>query len=111
MPSQGRAVRDRRPDRPLGTTRSAAGVFLSFQPDYPLLDRVEHPSQCLSTWFYARLEDGKMKLSIIKSGNACGAELKLDLSSEIDGRTFAEIEQAFHDNIVIHFRGQQLSNE
>ena len=52
-----------------------------------------------------------MKLSVTKSGNACGAEIKFDLSSELDDRTFAEIEQTFHDNIVVYFRGQQLSNE
>jgi taurine dioxygenase len=52
-----------------------------------------------------------MKPSVIKGGDACGAEILFDLSSELDERTFAEIEQAFHDNIVIYFRGQQLSNE
>src|SRR5262249_57926928 len=52
-----------------------------------------------------------MKPSVIKSGDACGAEIRFDLSSELDARTFAEIEQAFHDNIVVYFRGQQLSNE
>jgi taurine dioxygenase len=52
-----------------------------------------------------------MKPSVIKSGDACGAEILFDLSSELDERTFAEIEQAFHDNTVIYFRGQQLSNE
>jgi taurine dioxygenase len=52
-----------------------------------------------------------MKLSISKSGDACGAEIELDLSAELDDRTFAKIEQAFHDNVVICFRGQQLSNE
>src|SRR5215472_1015895 len=52
-----------------------------------------------------------MKLSVTKSGNACGADIKFDLSLELDDRTFAEIEQTFHDNIVVYFRGQQLSNE
>jgi alpha-ketoglutarate-dependent taurine dioxygenase len=52
-----------------------------------------------------------MRHSAIKSGDACGAEILLDLSSALDDVTFAEIEQAFHDNIVIYFRGQQLSNE
>src|SRR6516225_9721622 len=33
-----------------------------------------------------------MKLSVTKSGNACGADIKFDLSSELDDRTFAEIE-------------------
>jgi taurine dioxygenase len=52
-----------------------------------------------------------MKLSVTKSGNACGAEIEFDLSAELDDRTLAEIEQAFHDNIVVCFRGQRLSNE
>src|SRR5262249_58350396 len=52
-----------------------------------------------------------MKPSVIKSGDACGAEIRFDLSSELDARTFAEIEQAFHDNIVVYFRGQTLTNE
>jgi taurine dioxygenase len=52
-----------------------------------------------------------MKLSVSKSGDACGAEIELDLSAELDDRTFAKIEQAFHDNVAICFRGQQLSNE
>ena len=52
-----------------------------------------------------------MKLSVTKCDAACGAEIKFDLSAEFDDRTFAEIEQAFHDNVVIYFRGQQLSNE
>src|SRR5215471_15586351 len=52
-----------------------------------------------------------MKLSVTKSGNACGADIKFDLSSELDDRSFAEIEQTYHDNIVVYFRGQQLSND
>ena len=32
-----------------------------------------------------------MKLSVTKSGNACGADIKFDLSLELDDRTFAEI--------------------
>jgi taurine dioxygenase len=52
-----------------------------------------------------------MKLSVSKSGGACGAEIKLDLCSEFGEHTFAEIEQIFHDNIVIYFRGQRLSSE
>ena len=52
-----------------------------------------------------------MKPSLTKSGDACGAEITFNLSTELDDRTFKEIEQAFHDNIVIYFRGQQLSNE
>src|SRR5437016_13296881 len=52
-----------------------------------------------------------MPLSVMKSGAACGAEIGFDLSPGIDDRTFNEIERAFHDNIVVVFRGQHLSNE
>ena len=52
-----------------------------------------------------------MTLSVSKSGAACGAEIHLDLFKEVDDRVFREIEYAFHDNIVVCFRGQQLSNE
>jgi taurine dioxygenase len=52
-----------------------------------------------------------MKPSVQKSGAACGAEIVFDLKEDIDDTTFREIERAFHDNIVVVFRGQQLSNE
>src|SRR5262245_43258880 len=52
-----------------------------------------------------------MRPSTAKRGDACGAEIMFDLSSELDDRTFAEIEQIFHENIVVYFRGQHLSNE
>jgi taurine dioxygenase len=50
-------------------------------------------------------------LSVKKSGAACGAEIFFDLARDIDDATFCEIERVFHDNIVVVFRGQQLSNE
>ena len=46
-----------------------------------------------------------------KSGAACGAEIVFDLARDIDDETFREIERAFHDNIVVVFRGQQLSSD
>lgn len=52
-----------------------------------------------------------MSLSVLQSGAACGAEIGLDLAGDLDDRTFREIEDAFHDNIVVVFRGQILSNE
>src|ERR1700730_5277773 len=52
-----------------------------------------------------------MKVAVTKSGDACGAEINIDLSAELDDRAFKEIEEAFHDNIVVYFRGQKLSNE
>ena len=52
-----------------------------------------------------------MKLSVTRSGAACGAEIDFDLAQNIDDATFHEIERAFHDNIVVVFRNQHLSNE
>ena len=52
-----------------------------------------------------------MRPSVTKSGAACGAEIGFDLAQDIDNPTFREIERIFHDNIVVVFRGQQLTNE
>jgi len=52
-----------------------------------------------------------MRPAVKKSGAACGAEIGLDLAQDIDDPTFREIERIFHDNIVVVFRGQQLTNE
>jgi len=52
-----------------------------------------------------------MTPSVKKSGAACGAEIVIDLARDIDDETFREIERGFHDNVVVVFRGQQLSNE
>jgi len=52
-----------------------------------------------------------MKPVVRKSGAACGAEIACDLAQDIDEATFREIERAFHDNIVVVFRRQTLSNE
>ena len=52
-----------------------------------------------------------MRPSVKKSDAACGAEIVFDLARDIDHPTFQEIERVFHDNIVVVFRGQQLSNE
>jgi taurine dioxygenase len=52
-----------------------------------------------------------MKPVVRKSGAACGAEIACDLAQHIDEATFREIERAFHDNIVVVFRRQTLSNE
>jgi taurine dioxygenase len=51
-----------------------------------------------------------MGLSVKKSGAALGAEIAFDLSRDMDERQFREIEAAFHDNIVVVFRRQSLSN-
>jgi len=52
-----------------------------------------------------------MAISVKKSGAALGAEIDFDLSRGMDERQFREIEAAFHDNIVVVFRRQTLSNE
>ena len=52
-----------------------------------------------------------MKLSVTRSGAACGAEIDFDLAQNIDDAIFHEIERAFHDNIVVVFRNQHLANE
>src|SRR6516225_11017468 len=49
--------------------------------------------------------------AVKKSGAACGAEIGFDLAQDIDDPTFREIERLFHENIVVVFRGQQLTNE
>src|SRR6516162_3907635 len=98
MPRPGRALRDQCPGRPFRAPRPGAEGIPQLPPGLrPVFDRIA--------------EEQRMKLSVTKSGNACGADIKFDLSSELDDRTFAEIEQTFHDNIVVYFRGQQLSNE
>jgi taurine dioxygenase len=52
-----------------------------------------------------------MPIPFTKCDAALGAEIGFDLSGPIDAAAFAEIEAAFHDNIVVFFRGQSLSNE
>ena len=52
-----------------------------------------------------------MPITVTKCDAALGAEIGVDLSQPLDDATFREIEDAFHDNIVIFFRGQSLSNE
>jgi len=52
-----------------------------------------------------------VQLWVRKSGAACGAEIDFDLGGDISPTAFRAIETAFHDNIVVVFRGQRLSNE
>jgi taurine dioxygenase len=56
------------------------------------------------------VEEDTVTLSVTRSGAACGAEIAIDLAQDIDDATFREIEHAFHENIVVVFRGQHLSN-
>jgi alpha-ketoglutarate-dependent taurine dioxygenase len=52
-----------------------------------------------------------MAIPVRRCEAACGAEIVFDLAQPIDEATFAEIERAFHDNIVVFFRDQRLANE
>ncbi|HXO02266.1 MAG TPA: TauD/TfdA family dioxygenase [Stellaceae bacterium] len=52
-----------------------------------------------------------MPIAVTKCDAALGAEIGVDLACPIDAVTFVEIEAAFHDNIVVFFRGQDLSDE
>jgi taurine dioxygenase len=58
----------------------------------------------------APVPGGSMRPSVKKTGAACGAEIVFDLGRDLDDRTFGEIERAFHDNIVVVFRDQQLTS-
>src|SRR5580658_2157585 len=50
-------------------------------------------------------------ITVTKCDAALGAEISVDLSRPLDDAAFREIEAAFHANIVVFFRGQNLSNE
>jgi taurine dioxygenase len=51
-----------------------------------------------------------MPIPVKKCDAALGAEIGFDLSRPIDDETFREIEHIFHDNIVVFFRRQTLSD-
>jgi taurine dioxygenase len=51
-----------------------------------------------------------MPITVRKCDAALGAEIVFDLSRSIDEATFTEIERCFHDNVVVFFRGQILTN-
>ncbi len=51
-------------------------------------------------------------LEIVPLSDALGAEIRgLDLSRDIDEATFAKIEQAWHDHLILLFRDQHLSED
>ena len=52
-----------------------------------------------------------MAIPVVRADAALGAEIRFDLSEGLDDATFKEIEDAFHDNIVVVFRDQHISNE
>jgi taurine dioxygenase len=52
------------------------------------------------------------KIEVTPLSGVCGAEIGgIDLSEEIDDETFGEIEHAFHENLVIFFRDQDLTED
>jgi taurine dioxygenase len=52
-----------------------------------------------------------MPIPVRKCDDALGAEIVFDLSQPTDEQTFREIETIFHDNIVVFFRDQRLTEE
>src|SRR5205814_7781576 len=52
-----------------------------------------------------------MAIPVRKADAACGAEIVFDLAQPIDDAAFAELERLFHDNIIVFFRDQHLSEE
>ena len=52
-----------------------------------------------------------MAIPVRRCDAACGAEIVVDLAMPIDAAAFAGIERAFHDNIVVFFRHQYLTEE
>src|SRR5437867_4066793 len=52
-----------------------------------------------------------MAIALRKCDAALGAEIVFDLSTPIDDANFAELERLFHDNIVVFFRDQHLSED
>ena len=57
-------------------------------------------------------KDSATGIEIVPLSDALGAEIRgLDLTREIDDATFAIVEQAWHDNLILLFRGQDLSED
>lgn len=52
-----------------------------------------------------------MPICVTKCDATLGAEIGFDLSGPIGEAAFRELETVFHDNIVVFFRGQDLTNE
>jgi len=52
-----------------------------------------------------------MPIPVTRCDAALGAEIGVDLSLPLDDTIFRQVEAAFHDNIVVFFRGQNLSDE
>jgi taurine dioxygenase len=57
----------------------------------------------------ASTERNHKRIGLVPLCNALGAEVTgVDLSQPLDDETFGEIEQAFHDNLVLVFRDQKI---
>jgi taurine dioxygenase len=57
-------------------------------------------------------KDSATGIEIVPLSGALGAEIRgLDLTREIDDATFAVVEKAWHDNLILLFRGQDLSED
>lgn len=53
-----------------------------------------------------------MSITVTPMSPACGAEISgIDLREPIDAETVKEIEDAFHEHVVIVFRGQDITEE
>ena len=51
-----------------------------------------------------------MCITVHPMSDACGAEIKgVDLRQPLEAQTVREIEQAFHDNVVVVFRDQEIT--
>ena len=52
------------------------------------------------------------KIEVTPLSGACGAEISgIDLSEDLGNETFAEVQRAFHENLVIFFRDQDLTED
>ncbi len=53
-----------------------------------------------------------MSITVEPLSEACGAEIKgVDLSQPLDAETVKAIEEAFHEHVVVVFRGQDLTED
>ena len=53
-----------------------------------------------------------MPITVTPMSNACGAEISgIDLRDPIDAATTKEIEDAFHEHVVVVFRGQDITED
>ena len=51
-------------------------------------------------------------IQVTPISGACGAEISgIDLSQDIDEQRMGEVKRAFHENLVVFFRGQNLTED